>query len=141
MFGLDVNGNDNRPEWGYCRAEGCREEAEPVWYPPSDYPDDPDLLLCRKHIGERLKSAQQAIAELTGELRVWQQHYGKAGTVAYNRAAIIIRDAGGLGGLEWDETRCRVCGLPLAKSKDEGCMPDDCSMRPLPKMRADAWYR
>lgn len=41
----------------------------------------------------------------------------------------------------WDESRCRVCGWPLAASADQGCVPGNCSMRPLPKERADgqAW--
>lgn len=50
MMGLDVNGYDNQPEWGYCHKEGCKEEAFPIWK-SGDYPDDPDLLLCPKHIG------------------------------------------------------------------------------------------
>jgi hypothetical protein len=27
---------------------------------------------------------------------------------------------------------CAVCGFPLADTRDEGCRPGDCSMRPLP---------
>jgi hypothetical protein len=57
---LDVNGNDNSPEWGWCRTEGCKEEAFPIWK-TGDYPDDPDLLLCPKHIGE-------LIADLSGQI-------------------------------------------------------------------------
>lgn len=37
----------------------------------------------------------------------------------------------------WDEMRCRICGWPLAKTRDEGCVPGDCSMRPRPTRRAD----
>lgn len=40
----------------------------------------------------------------------------------------------------WDETRCRVCGWPLAESVDKGCVPGNCSQRPLPKERADQGY-
>lgn len=40
-------------------------------------------------------------------------------------------------GLVWDETRCRVCGWPLADDPKDGCILSDCSMRPLPKTRAD----
>jgi len=40
-------------------------------------------------------------------------------------------------GRTWDESRCRVCGWPLADSSDEGCFPDDCCMRPPPARRAD----
>lgn len=47
---MDVNGNDNAPEWGYCTTPGCSEPAEPLWF-SGGFPDDPDLLLCYKHIG------------------------------------------------------------------------------------------
>lgn len=60
MTGLDVNGNDNTPEWGYCSAEGCREGAFPIWK-SGDAPDDPDLLLCPTHLG-RLIGQQEADA-------------------------------------------------------------------------------
>lgn len=38
---------------------------------------------------------------------------------------------------QWDESRCRVCGWPLATAADEGCTADSCSMRPKPERRAD----
>lgn len=45
-------------------------------------------------------------------------------------------------GPPWDESRCRVCGWPLAKSREYGCARDegfdDCSQRPLPTRRADS---
>lgn len=41
----------------------------------------------------------------------------------------------------WDETRCRVCGWPLAESADKGCVPGNCSQRPAPATRADAAER
>lgn len=45
-------------------------------------------------------------------------------------------------GRVWDESRCRVCGWPLARSDADfmadGCIPDNCSMRPAPRSRADA---
>jgi hypothetical protein len=50
---MDVNGNDNTPEWGYCTIAGCTEAAWPVWLKGS-YPDDPDLLLCESHFDQRL---------------------------------------------------------------------------------------
>lgn len=31
--------------------------------------------------------------------------------------------------------RCRVCGWPLAESHEQGCVEDNCSMRPLPEPR------
>jgi hypothetical protein len=37
----------------------------------------------------------------------------------------------------WDESRCRVCAWPIAKSIEEGCVVGNCSMRPLPSHRAD----
>jgi len=41
-------------------------------------------------------------------------------------------------GLKWDPERCRICGWPLAMTRDHGCMEGDCSMRPVPATRADA---
>lgn len=61
MIGLDVNGCDNRPEWGYCKNDGCKEEAFPIWT-RGDYPDDPDLLLCPKHIGELIDNLRADVA-------------------------------------------------------------------------------
>ena len=40
-------------------------------------------------------------------------------------------------GIIWDETRCRICGWPIAESIEKGCTKEDCSMRPRPKRRAD----
>ena len=34
--------------------------------------------------------------------------------------------------------RCAVCGWPLAETRDNGCRPGDCSMRPLPEQAYDA---
>ena len=45
---MDVNGNDNTPEWGFCRVEGCHEAAIPC-YDSGGPPDDPDDLLCADH--------------------------------------------------------------------------------------------
>jgi len=56
---IDVNGYDNSPEWGTCKAEDCKEDAFPIWL-AGDYPDDPDLLLCPKHIGARILRAETA---------------------------------------------------------------------------------
>jgi len=58
---IDVNGNDNSPEWGWCQAEGCDETAYPIWE-SGGYPDDPDLLLCEKHIGETIARLRAALA-------------------------------------------------------------------------------
>lgn len=53
---MDVDGNDNSPEWGYCTHVGCRQEAFPIWL-SGGYPDDPDLLLCPIHLGSRMNGA------------------------------------------------------------------------------------
>jgi hypothetical protein len=49
---MDVHGNDNRPEWGYCQEEGCEEAAIPCYRAGNAYPDDPDDLLCPSHAPE-----------------------------------------------------------------------------------------
>src|SRR5689334_12270985 len=40
-------------------------------------------------------------------------------------------------GWAWDETRCPICGWPFARNASEGCVPNNCSMRPRPSLRAD----
>lgn len=43
-------------------------------------------------------------------------------------------------GTVWDEKRCRVCGWPLAGTQsvvEAHCLPDNCSQRPAPVLRAD----
>lgn len=40
-------------------------------------------------------------------------------------------------GHKWDESRCRICGWPLAASDRYGCTAKYCAMRPVPKKRAD----
>lgn len=50
---MDVHGNDNTPEWGFCTAPGCTNAAYPIWL-SGEYPDDPDLLLCETHIGAEI---------------------------------------------------------------------------------------
>lgn len=78
-YSIDVNGNDNTPEWGYCTVAGCEEAAFPIWL-SGEEPDDPDLYLCPKHIGARIlheQTARNAYQELatraeaiTGDLLV-----------------------------------------------------------------------
>lgn len=41
-------------------------------------------------------------------------------------------------GIEWDASRCRVCGWKLAGHIMDGCVADNCAMRPHPYPRADA---
>lgn len=62
-MGLDVNGYDNTPEWGWCHTEGCKEEAFPIWK-SGEYPDDPDLLLCPRHIGLLIRQQEAGAAAL-----------------------------------------------------------------------------
>lgn len=52
---MDVDGNDNSPEWGYCTYPGCREAALPIWL-SGGYPSDPDLLRCDRHIGSLINA-------------------------------------------------------------------------------------
>lgn len=40
-------------------------------------------------------------------------------------------------GLLWDEARCRICGWPLKSVAEEGCVLENCSLRPPPERRAD----
>ena len=40
-------------------------------------------------------------------------------------------------GFVWDESKCRICGWRLKGSVDDGCVIDNCSQRPAPKIRAD----
>lgn len=44
-------------------------------------------------------------------------------------------------GIEWDESRCRICGWPLTNIgylDTAYCTEKSCAMRPLPDVRADA---
>lgn len=52
---MDVNGNDNSPEWGWCTWPGCKDAALPIWM-SGDFPDDPDFLLCPTHIGSKMNA-------------------------------------------------------------------------------------
>lgn len=40
-------------------------------------------------------------------------------------------------GIQWDATRCRVCGWPLDAGEEVFCLPGDCAQRPAPVRRAD----
>lgn len=50
---------DEGPEWGWCTLESCHEAAFPIWL-SGGFPDDPDLLLCPKHIGAYIARLQAA---------------------------------------------------------------------------------
>ena len=64
-YSIDVNGNDNMPEWGYCTHPDCKEEAMPIWLSGA-YPDDPDLYLCLTHIGMRIAELMAQVDALQG---------------------------------------------------------------------------
>lgn len=38
-----------------------------------------------------------------------------------------------------DPTRCNRCGWPLREDPRDGCVVDNCSLRPLPPLRRDGW--
>ena len=71
---MDVNGNDNSPEWGYCTEKGCKEPAEPLWF-SGGFPDDPDLSLCHKHIGTRMLAVETERDALRTALRALLASY------------------------------------------------------------------
>lgn len=60
---MDVHGNDNTPEWGWCETEGCKEPALPLWF-SGGFPDDADLFLCHDHIGKRMGALVAYLAEI-----------------------------------------------------------------------------
>lgn len=73
------------------------------------------------------------------------EHYGAAlsrvATADGNPQAIAAEALGTIPTPRlWDEARCRVCGWPLVERIEDGCVTGSCSMRPLPKQRADAGY-
>jgi hypothetical protein len=76
-YSIDVNGNDNTPEWGYCTYPDCKEEAEPIWL-SGGFPDDPDLYLCNQHIGAK-------IAELMAQIEALQA------SAAFQIGSAVIR--------------------------------------------------
>jgi hypothetical protein len=42
------------PERGYCKLDGCREPALPMWL-VGKHPDEPDLFYCHEHTGLLIK--------------------------------------------------------------------------------------
>lgn len=48
--------------------------------------------------------------------------------------AAILREVIGFSFPVW---QCRICGFPLATEILNGCIVDNCSMRPVPSRRAD----
>ena len=40
--------------------------------------------------------------------------------------------------IKWDEKRCRICGWPLYGQSMEGCVPENCCLRPRPAKHADS---
>ena len=91
---IDVNGNDNRPEWGWCKTEGCKEEAFPIWL-SGDWPDEPDLLLCPKHIGlhiASLETQRKAWTELGAKAQESAERIEGAAVELLNQLALLTRD-------------------------------------------------
>jgi hypothetical protein len=41
-------------------------------------------------------------------------------------------------GIKWDEKRCRICGWPLYERIEQGCVLENCCLRPAPARRADS---
>ena len=78
---MDVNGNDNQPEWGYCTANGCTEAAFPIWESGA-YPDDPDLLLCETHIGAEIARLRDQAVKAETARDAWTEIGAKAETDA-----------------------------------------------------------
>ena len=64
---IDVNGNDNQPEWGLCRGPECDNEAMPIWF-GGDPDDDPDLLLCLQCIGVEFADLHSVIIRAARQL-------------------------------------------------------------------------
>lgn len=85
---MDVNGNDNQPEWGYCTAPGCHDAAFPIWL-AGEYPDDPDLLLCETHIGAEIAR----LRDVLDAARCVITHKNRNECLRIDNA-IIIYDAG-----------------------------------------------
>ncbi len=87
-YSIDVNGNDNTPEWGYCTTQGCKEAAFPIWLSGGP-PDDPDLLLCETHIGLH-------IAKLETQRKAWTEIGAKAeaDAAALRRAMGVLTRVG-----------------------------------------------
>ena len=64
---IDVNGNDNQPEWGWCRGPESDNEAMPIWF-GGDPDDDPDLLLCLDCIGLEIAQLHSVIDRAARQL-------------------------------------------------------------------------
>jgi len=61
-YSIDADGNDNQPEWGYCTTPDCTNAAYPIWL-SGEYPDDPDLFLCDRHIGAEIARLREALRQ------------------------------------------------------------------------------
>jgi hypothetical protein len=87
-------------------------------------------VLARQELAFKHRDLAMVLAETE---RTWRWHEHEAADILAALAALAERPAAP----PWDETRCRICGWPLAASVDQGCVLDSCSLRPLPKTRAD----
>lgn len=93
-YSIDVNGNDNTPEWGYCEHPGCPEPAYPIWFSGGE-PDDPDLLLCEAHIGARLlheMTARKAWTEIGARAQADSAALRQAIQAYRNARELLMRD-------------------------------------------------
>jgi hypothetical protein len=93
-YSIDVNGNDNQPEWGYCTVAGCKEAAFPIWFSGGE-PDDPDLYLCPTHIGARIlheETARTAYQELATRAEANNAALRQAIQAYRNARELLMRD-------------------------------------------------
>lgn len=109
-YSIDVNGNDNQPEWGYCHAPKCKEPAYPIWY-SGGFPDDPDLLLCEAHIGARMLDLEKTCEAFRIGQRAWVERGAADHAVA--EAARIL--AAGPDSTAWE----RLYAALAAADKEE----------------------
>ena len=82
MYSIDVNGNDNQPEWGYCTYPGCTHDALPIWL-SGEYPDDADLFLCEQHIGSKINALVVILRAIIGSQK--ETWIGKGTTLYVSR--------------------------------------------------------
>jgi len=110
---MDVHGNDNTPEWGYCKTPGCNEPAEPLWF-SGDFPDDPDLLLCYKHTGAYIAALEAENATLRAALNTAE------GTVEGCRNMLVEYGVGRAYGVDFRQELTTLLAFIRAALASEG---------------------
>jgi len=65
------------PEWGYCTETDCKEDAMPFWL-SGDYPDEPDMLLCYKHIGSHVAKLRSALEHISDVNDADERHLSRS---------------------------------------------------------------